>query len=35
MLKLLQAVKRLAAIVWDWLDMQAAGWRAVNYPDEI
>ena len=28
-------IVKIALIVWDWLQDQRAGWRAVNYPEEI
>lgn len=35
MTKLLEILAKAWAIVWDWMQLQRAGWRAVNYPDEI
>ena len=30
-----QRIMKIAAQVWDWLQLQRAGWRAVNYGNEI
>ena len=30
-----ERIVKIALIVWDWLQLQRAGWRAVNYPEEI
>lgn len=30
-----QRIRQALAAVKDWLEMQAAGWRAVNYGNEI
>lgn len=28
-------IKKAAAIIRDWLQLQRAGWRAINYGNEI